>query len=191
MIGTRRSGTLAAVAAAVVLLCGAPGTALAVGLPSRDTWLADVAAVSDEAKTYLEGRLPSASMAAIVLDIDDTSLESTYSPGVTCPAVAAVLEVARLAKSRGAAVFFVSNRREPMRMPTTYNLRMVGYPVDGLLLRPNLDDQPVERLKAQARSSIEAAGYTIVANIGNHATDLAGGHAERVFKLPDYDGVLQ
>ncbi|WP_342353759.1 hypothetical protein [Couchioplanes caeruleus] len=37
---------------------------------------------------------------------------------------------------------------------------------------------------------MERRGYTIVASIGNSATDLGGGHAERTFKLPDYNGQL-
>mgnify|MGYP007039431383 CR=1 FL=1 len=37
---------------------------------------------------------------------------------------------------------------------------------------------------------IESKGYTIIANIGNTPTDLSGGHAEKAFKLPDYDGRL-
>jgi hypothetical protein len=45
-------------------------------------------------------------------------------------------------------------------------------------------------MKTNARIAIENSGYTIVANVGNSATDLAGGHAERTFKLPDYDGQL-
>ena len=40
------------------------------------------------------------------------------------------------------------------------------------------------------RADIESKGYTIIANIGNSATDLSGGHAEKTYKLPDYDGQL-
>lgn len=32
--------------------------------------------------------------------------------------------------------------------------------------------------------------YVVRPSIGNSATDLSGGHAERTFKLPDYDGQL-
>ncbi|WP_346197467.1 HAD family acid phosphatase [Couchioplanes caeruleus] len=47
-----------------------------------------------------------------------------------------------------------------------------------------------QTLKTNARIAIERRGYTIVASIGNSATDLGGGHAERTFKLPDYNGQL-
>jgi len=39
--------------------------------------------------------------------------------------------------------------------------------------------------KTPARVEIEQAGYTIIANIGDQPSDLAGGHAERTFLLPD------
>ena len=33
--------------------------------------------------------------------------------------------------------------------------------------------------------AIEAQGYDIVANVGDQYSDLAGGHADRAFKLPN------
>ena len=57
-------------------------------------------------------------------------------------------------------------------------------------MRPLLDFESVQNLKTNARITIEAMGYRIVANIGNNTTDLAGGHAEQTYKLPDYDGLL-
>ena len=67
----------------------------------------------------------------------------------------------------------------------------VGYQVAGLYSR-NLIDlfKDVAAYKTAQRVAIENKGYTIIANIGNSATDLSGGHAERTFKLPDYDGQL-
>ena len=49
---------------------------------------------------------------------------------------------------------------------------------------------PSDAYKTAKRAEIEAKGYTIVANVGNNTTDLVGGHAERTFKLPDYNGEL-
>jgi acid phosphatase len=39
--------------------------------------------------------------------------------------------------------------------------------------------------KVPQRRKIEAAGYTIIANIGDQPSDLAGGHAERTYLLPN------
>jgi len=50
--------------------------------------------------------------------------------------------------------------------------------------------RPCTRVALGVRISVEQAGYTFVANIGNNLTDLNGGHAERTFNLPDYNGTL-
>ncbi|GAA3483846.1 hypothetical protein GCM10018966_083780 [Streptomyces yanii] len=74
------------------------------------------------------------------------------------------------------------------RVFTRYNLKSVGYPVDGLYGR-SIGDlfSEVSAFKTAQRAEIEKNGYTIIANIGNNTTHLTGGHAERAFNLPDYD----
>ncbi|MEW1908521.1 HAD family acid phosphatase [Kitasatospora sp. NPDC085895] len=176
----------------------APATAPAqsLGRPSvpYETWLKDVQAVADSAGEYLQARVPQAPTTyrpAIVLDIDNTSLETDYTPSYPTPAIAAVLEVVRAAHDRGVKVFFVTARPDFIDAFTRYNLTKVGYPVDGLYGRSLWDlFQETGAFKTAKRQEIERNGYTIVANIGNNTTDLVGGHAERTFKLPDYGGTL-
>ncbi len=75
--------------------------------------------------------------------------------------------------------------------PTEWNLDHAGYKSSGLHVRGFLDlFRDVAEYKTEQRAEIESKGYTIIANIGNSATDLSGGHAEKTFKLPDYDGQL-
>ena len=165
--------------------------ATTASLPSFSTWIADVTAVTDQASAYLATRLPDSTIkAAIVLDIDNTSLESEYVGGLTTPATPPVLALAKQAQAAGAAVIFVTARPEIIKALTKDNLKQVGYPNDGLYMRGTFDFSSDLTLKTNARIKIEKAGYTIVANIGNNTTDLDGGHAERTFKLPDYDGQL-
>ncbi|MGW0775648.1 HAD family acid phosphatase [Streptomyces sp. NPDC002835] len=160
-----------------------------------DTWLRDVAAVVDEARPYIEQRTADADgeKQAIVLDIDNTSLETHFHPfwQLPTPAIERMRDLARYADSRGVAVFFVTARPGIIHSLTDWNLKRVGYPVDGLYVRdlPDLFHE-VSAYKTEKRAEIEAKGYTIIANIGNNTTDLVGGHAERTFKLPDYDGQL-
>ncbi|MEV6830995.1 HAD family acid phosphatase [Amycolatopsis sp. NPDC051102] len=192
----------AGVASSVLLMLGSAGAAdarpaadwqatAAASAPAYATWIADVTAITTPAAQYLEQRLGvPGGRPAIVLDIDNTSLETYYSGGLTTPAVKPVLALATLAKAKGTAVFFVSDRTELLRWPTEGNLKAVGYAFDGLYLRPLFNFDPVQANKTKARAAIEQAGYTIVANIGNNTTDLDGGHAERTFKLPDYGGTL-
>jgi len=189
------SGVSSASAAPVTAVSLRPAAvqvaATAAALPSYSTWIADVTAVTDQASAYLSTRLPDKNIkAAIVLDIDNTSLESEYKGGLITPATAPVLALANQAHAAGAAVIFVTARPEIIQALTKENLKQVGYPNDGLYMRGTFDFSSDQTLKTNARIKIEQAGYTIVANIGNNTTDLAGGHAERTFKLPDYDGQL-
>jgi predicted secreted acid phosphatase len=185
--------TTSAAAAPAVAASFRPATvqAAATALPSYSTWIADVTAVTDQASAYLSTRLPDPSIkAAIVLDIDNTALESAYRGGIITPATAPVLAIAKQARAAGAKVIFVTARPEIIKPLTKENLKQTGYPNDGLYMRGTFDFTSNQVLKTNARIKIEKAGYTIVASIGNSATDLDGGHAERTFKLPDYDGQL-
>ncbi|MFD9214272.1 HAD family acid phosphatase [Streptomyces sp. NPDC059544] len=174
-----------------------PTDITAAGLAGIDyaTWQRDVTAALATARPYIEQRTAGASgqRLAMVLDIDNTSLETDfhYFWEYPTPAVRQVLDLVRYADSRGVDIFFVTARPDIIESLTSYNLKRAGYPVDGLYVRslPDLFDE-VSAYKTGKRAEIEAKGYTIVANVGNRPSDLVGGHAERTFKLPDYDGKL-
>ncbi|MFI8180855.1 HAD family acid phosphatase [Actinacidiphila glaucinigra] len=182
----RTGGTVAAATTA-------SATASTAASVDHETWLRDVRPVIDQARAYVQDRTSAArpgEKLAIVLDIDNTSLE-TYFDWWFPPAVAPTRDLARYADSRGVDVFFVTARPDFIHPATLYNLDRAGYPVAGLYGRsiPDLFDE-VSAYKTAQRAAIEKRGYAIVANIGNNTTDLVGGHAERTFKLPDYDGLL-
>lgn len=219
MTPTRRARTTMGIAAAAAVLALAPATAAdaATDAPAQApaavttwapggnaailgidyaTWQRDVTAVMGAARPYVEQRLassPAGEKPAIVLDIDNSSLETDFHWFWTnpTPAIAPVLDLTRYANARGVAVFFVTARPGILYSLTEHNLTSVGYPVSGLYVRdlPNLFSQ-VSAYKTAKRTEIENRGYTIIANIGNNESDLVGGHAERTFKLPDYGGKL-
>ncbi|MFD8639050.1 HAD family acid phosphatase [Streptomyces zaomyceticus] len=201
------AGTTATLALTALLVVGPAPTASASD-PDRHststaafkdvdyaTWLRDVAAVVAEARPYIEERSENAGREkqAIVLDIDNSSLETDFHPfwELPTPAIAEVRDLVRDAHGRGVDVFFVTARPGIIHSLTDWNLKKAGYPVDGLYVRslPDLFAE-VSAYKTEKRAEIEAKGYTIIANIGNNTTDLVGGHAERTFKLPDYGGKL-
>lgn len=159
------------------------------------TWQSDVKAVIDKARPYVEQRTANAAgqKLALVFDIDNTTLETDFHPWyeLPTPAVKPSLDLARYARSRGVDIFFISARPGIISSLTQWNLTSVGYPVSGLYTRdlPDLFDE-VSAYKTSKRAEIESLGYTIIANVGNNDSDLVGGHAERTFKLPDYDGQL-
>lgn len=174
----------------------------------------DLSATVSRATKYLQSRLPRGRKLAIVLDIDETSLSNweeikgddfgfhakTFNDWIAsakAPAIKPTLELYKLAKQRGVAVFFITGRRESSRDATERNLKATGYGGwDGLVLRPE-NDKPCESYanrketsatvcyKASARKKIAEDGYRIVVNIGDQLSDLRGGYAERAYKLPN------
>jgi predicted secreted acid phosphatase len=99
---------------------------------------------------------------------------SIQPPGTTCTRV---------------AVFFVTGRYQSAEAQkwTETNLTNAKYrDWDGLYMRdPATEGQLVSEHKTRARIDIESKGFTIIANIGDQDSDLAGDHAERKFKLPN------
>ncbi|SEE20832.1 Predicted secreted acid phosphatase [Streptomyces sp. 3213] len=192
---TARGTAVAAVAGLALTLAAALPAQAADSTVTESQWLADVAAVTGPAQTYIDSRAAantSGAKQAIVLDIDNTSLASYFEGGYPTPATAPVLALAKDAHAKGVSVFFVSARTNLIDVATKYNLTNVGYTVDGLYTRTLIDiaSESVADFKTSQRKAIEANGYDIVANIGNNTTDLTGGYADTTYKLPDYDGLL-
>ncbi|WP_333775977.1 HAD family acid phosphatase [Streptomyces sp. IBSBF 3136] len=194
---------LAAPAEAAGTAAGADGTASASAGASASasaakvdyaTWQKDCQAVMDQALPYLKDRIAAArpgEKQAIVFDIDNTTLETDFGFHFPQPANKPVLDVAKYAQQHGVSLFFVTARPGIVEDPTEWNLKYDGYDVSGLYVRGFLDlFKDVAAYKTAQRADIERKGYTIIANIGNNATDLSGGHAEKTYKLPDYDGQL-
>jgi predicted secreted acid phosphatase len=202
-----RRASVTAVSAAALVAMAAPAeaatparasTAVTAASAAADvdyaTWQKDCQAVMDQALPYLKQRIAApkpGEKQAVVLDIDNTALETDFGFSYPQPANKPVLEAARYAQERGVAVFFVTARPGIIYSFTEYNLKQSGYQVSGLYVRGFVDlFKNVADYKTAQRADIEKKGYTIIANIGNSTTDLSGGHAERTFKLPDYDGQL-
>lgn len=152
---------------------------------------------------------------ALVLDIDETSLSNMaaqrangfsyfrtgacdHLPNGPCAwdawvalgqatAVAPTLELFNAARASGIDVFFITGRGESMHEATVTNLEAVGY-ADWAGITTKPEDLKVESAadyKAPARLAIEESGYTIVLNVGDQPSDLAGGYAERTILLPN------
>jgi acid phosphatase len=170
----------------------------------------DLGLVAQQAKAYLEERIVQNSnlkqkrRLAVIFDIDETSL-SNYQHMVDLnfgmipelviedienaddPAITSILKLYNFAKQQGVAVFFITGRTAKLRAVTEKNLKSVGYnDWDGLFLRPNnYDEKSIIPFKSSTRKEIRDKGYDIVVNIGDQYSDLAGGHAEMAFKLPN------
>jgi acid phosphatase len=175
----------------------------------------DLAAVAAEAGAWIARRAPQASRPALVLDIDDTVLTNweviraddfgriiggpcVALPEGPCgwaawdllgraPAIEPTLGLYRQARTLGVAVFFITGRPESQRAATERNLRAAGYEgYSALHMVPEgARFASAADFKAPVRVAIERAGHTIIANMGDQPSDLAGGHAERIFLLPN------
>lgn len=96
------------------------------------------------------------------------------------------LTLVKFAKEKGVAVFFITGRRESMREATEKNLKAAGFAWDGVILQPNdVRVKSAADYKAPERKKIEAKGYTIALNVGDQQSDLDGGAAEVIAKLPN------
>ena len=145
---------------------------------------------------------------AAVFDIDDTSVSNYEELAATnfdqaaptlvlaaaqanSPAIQPTHDLYQLALRKHVAVFFITGRPEsiPMaREATETQLRRAGYrEYEALILqdRGDLSLDFVAPYKSSKRAEIERDGYDIVLNIGDQESDLAGGHADRAFKLPN------
>jgi hypothetical protein len=96
----------------------------------------------------------------------------------------------------GYSVFYVTGRPGPFQEVTLQNLAEQGIPAPRqLFTKPTTAPFPpylpckasctTIDYKSRTRAHIEHLGYQIVANIGDQASDLAGGHAERTFRVPN------
>jgi predicted secreted acid phosphatase len=139
---------------------------------------------------------------AIVFDIDETSLSNftaikddgyTFGPKSRAEAtdeigtaIQPTLDLFNLAKKKGYAIFLITGRREDVRDHTAHNLAREGFTgYKQLILRPVGAGGTTVDYKAGERAKIEDQGYKIVANVGDQYSDLAGGHSQVVFKLPN------
>lgn len=167
-------------------------------------WEKDAFRVAHQAEQYIDVRSKKGGKLAIVLDIDETALSNWpaetsndfgYDPkkwaeweeSAEAPAFAPVYELYRHAVKMNVTVFFVTGRKEPSREATVKNLASAGYTTYAkLYLKPSdYKERSVVPYKSSARADIEMSGYTVIETIGDQWSDLNGGHAERMFKIPN------
>lgn len=183
-LGTMRRALLVLLALLAPLL--ATPTAGAAALPSKAQWQADVRQAMRGSIAYLDQRVQQGGGPfAIVLDIDNTSLATEYAwPRPVRP----TRRFARHAHDLGIAVFFVTGRHQGTLRSPRRALKEAGYPVSGMCGRRH--GEGLAHGKQRCRRHITRAGWRIIADVGNHRSDLVGGNYERGFRLPSYGGRL-
>lgn len=166
---------------------------------------AGLTAVATEAKRWIEQRAAQGGeKLAVVFDLDETLLSNLhhmrtmdfgYVPQLwdqwvaeaDATAIAPVRDVYLAARAKNLAIVFITGRKTSDQPGTENNLRSAG--VGGytrIFYKPNGYPSTTEAFKTSIRKKlVEEEGYTIIANIGDQMSDLAGGYAERTFKLPN------
>lgn len=166
-------------------------------------YLADIAAVCREAEGWIRQRAAAGGRLAVVVDLDETlwsnwpyfeAQDFGYVPEAwarwveeaRAPALAPVAELVRTLPARGVTVVFLTARAERERAATLRNLRTLNLGEGArLICQPDEDRRANAAFKAAARAELRAEGWTLIANLGDQESDLAGGGAERAFKLPN------
>ena len=178
-------------------------------------YMDDLALVIGDARAYVERHAGEVKNPAVVMDLDETSLSNwenlkdnnfgfikggpcSQQPNMACgfdqwinmaeaPAIEPTRTFFNAIRARNISVFFITGRRDSQRDATLLNLDHAGYQgYAKLVTRPDSDvDRSIIPFKSGERSKIQAAGYTIIATIGDQDSDLAGGFAECGFKLPN------
>jgi acid phosphatase len=105
------------------------------------------------------------------------------------PPIAPTVELYDQARKMGIKVFFITSRTDDERTATAANLRKAGYEGwqdSDLITKPNgMHVKSAADYKTPHRKEIENEGYIIVLSMGDQESDLAGGYAEKTFKLPN------
>ncbi|MEO6510371.1 MAG: HAD family acid phosphatase, partial [Nocardioides sp.] len=133
----------------------------------------------------------------------DPTLQNEWVQDQRFPATPGMVDFVTKAVQMGYTVFGVTGRNDDQKTATLANLTKVGYgtnfTADNFFTKwtgkPG-STQPsyvtcaaasctTVEYKAQTRAHIQSLGYNIVLNVGDQWSDLMGGHAAKVLKLPN------
>jgi len=175
-------------ALSAALLAPAHGAAAAGKLPSERQWRHDVARVMKGSHAFIDRRTAGThKRLAINFDIDNSALATHYRRGTAIPAVHSF---ALYAKRHGVALLFNTARAGAPLRHARADLTKAGYPVTRVCGRKSRRE-PTAHGKQRCRARFRAAGFTIIANVGNRATDFSGPrNYGKAYRLPNYGNQL-
>ncbi|MCU1533766.1 MAG: hypothetical protein JWR53_247 [Glaciihabitans sp.] len=131
------------------------------------------------------------------------TLQNEYVQGERFPATPSMVSFVDAAAAQGFTIFGLTGRNDNQKTATLANLAKVGYDDftsanfytkwtgTGTSVQPGyvtcvvVNKCTTVEYKAQTRKHIESLGYTIELNVGDQWSDLQGGYAERILKLPN------
>ncbi|MEU6675216.1 HAD family acid phosphatase [Streptomyces sp. NPDC046925] len=126
-----------------------------------------------------------------------------YVKAAKRPAVFGMPELVKYAKGKGVEVFFLTGLSEAQREGAVTNLAKAGYDTQldtkhvftknktappaylSNCATPAKWECTTVQFKEGTRKHIESTGYDIVGSFGDQVSDLAGGYADKTYKLPN------
>lgn len=154
---------------------------------------------------YAAIAVPSERVPLAIFDVDDTLLSShpgrrhrfaahllsagARMPPAYLPPIDPVVRLYRSLRARGVRTAILTGRRSTNEAVTLDNLRWAG--VDGwdhaIFRAAGTPEQHMDAVdyKSRQRARLAAAGYRIVANVGDQHSDLHGGNSGVAVKLPN------
>jgi predicted secreted acid phosphatase len=187
----------------------------AIDYYNSGAYLTDLQTAAAPAIAWINEEAPRVDRPAVVFDIDETALSNWEAitandfgrvidgpcdrlPEGPCgwrawdlraqsTVIQPTMDIYTTARDRGAATFFITGRDDGQRAATERNLQTVGYTGYTRLIMepPGAHYVSAADFKAPQRARIEQQGYTIIANVGDQPSDLAGGFSEQTYLLPD------
>lgn len=164
-------------------------------------WAKDQATVANAAKKYIKSRVADRGNKkfAVVFDVDDTLLASLnpldYHANFAAikkeqnegknPAIPATRSLFDFAKRQGIALFLITGRTADQTVVTEQNLRSQGVSGWNRIYFAPQHKVNAAVFKQSIRKKISQQGYDIIVNIGDQFSDLCGGYADRVYRLPN------
>ena len=167
-------------------------------------YMRDLDRVATRAKAWIEERAArGGEKLTVIFDLDETllfnwphisAMDFGYVPSAwdewvneaKAPPIESVREVYRAARRLGIDVVFITGRPENHRTGTEQNLKAIGCDDHAALLcKPAGYPGGSMAYKTATRERLTREGRQIIANIGDQVSDLAGGWAEKTFKLPN------
>jgi len=167
----------------------------------------DLETVAERASQWIQQRVSArkeGERLAVVFDVDETLLRNAeqmeardfayeetewerWVMSAKAKPLEAVCGVFRMARRLGVEIVVITGRPEHQRAATIENLRRVGCGDYAILICEPEKAAPatMAAFKTAERRRLVHDGWVIIANVGDQRSDLEGGYAERVFKLPN------
>lgn len=133
----------------------------------------------------------------------DNASWDAYVKAAKRPAVFGMPELVKYAKGKGVEVFFLTGLSQSQRAGAVTNLAKAGYDTQldtthvftknktappaylSHCATPAKWECTTVQFKEGTRKHIESTGYDIVGSFGDQVSDLAGGYADKTYKLPN------